>query len=409
MLGLGLPLFGSREILIRTHAHSSNLVGSGYLLCLNYTARKSSRSSCSCFHFSSGDLTYLDNMLAPPELGHLKCACDAPADDECEVPSLVTLADAGAACSDEPVVQALTSVNHMGPHGTQMGTTEHFRRQMTEKLMSGKFDRVVIEVCCEEDSVISMNVVGRSLAGRVTEALNLADSRTVTVLHAIMRVAEHMNIDVHFWISIPCTAGCTWQRVNRAKGSKAGDVNLAKELIRVCLDLATHVMKIGGKVYWEWPETNDLWQYYDVQLFIDEWKLKPALIASSAVGMAFNVPGYQDEVYVKKRWKIETNNDVFVAASQHLADPPGNLREVDFVQCRGKIAKQTAQYTPEFAKHFWNTIVPKSRVTRAAVRNPLAIVPKSRGTRAAVVVRKGLASRSGTKMPPSYFRESGVD
>ena len=121
-------------------------------------------------------------------------------------------------------------------------------------------------------------------------------------------------------------------------------------------------MKIGGKVYWEWPEKNDLWQYNDVQLFIDEWKLKPALIASSAVGMAFNVPGYQDEVYVKKRWKIETNNDVFVAASQHLADPPENLREVDFVQCRGKIAKQTAQYTPEFAKHFWNTIVPNSRV-----------------------------------------------
>ena len=175
------------------------------------------------------------------------------------------------------------------------------------------------------------------------------------------------------------------------------------------LDLATHVMKIGGKVYWEWPEKNDLWQYNDVQLFIDEWKLKPALIASSAVGMAFNVPGYQDEVYVKKRWKIATNNNVFVAASQHLADPPENLHEVDFVQCRGKIAKQTAQYTPEFAKHFWNTIVPKSRVTRAAVRNPLAIVPKSRGTRAAVVVRKGLASRSGTKMPPSYFRESGVD
>ena len=28
------------------HAHSSNLVGSGYLLCLNYTARKSSRSPC---------------------------------------------------------------------------------------------------------------------------------------------------------------------------------------------------------------------------------------------------------------------------------------------------------------------------------------------------------------------------
>ena len=64
--------------------------------------------------------------------------------------------------------------------------------------MSGKFDRVVVELYCKEDSVISMNVEGRSLAGKVTEALNLADSRTVTALHAIVRVAEHMNIDVHF-------------------------------------------------------------------------------------------------------------------------------------------------------------------------------------------------------------------
>ena len=80
----------------------------------------------------------------------------------------------------------------------QKGERQHFRRQMTEKLMSGKFDRVVVELCCEEDSVISMNVVGRSLAGRVTEALNLADSRTVTILHAIVRIADHMNIDVHF-------------------------------------------------------------------------------------------------------------------------------------------------------------------------------------------------------------------
>ena len=63
-------------------------------------------------------------------------------------------------------------------------------------------------------------------------------------------------------------------------------------MIRVCLDLATYVMKIDGKVDWEWPATNDLWQHNDVQLFIEKWELKPALIVSSAVGMAFNVPGY---------------------------------------------------------------------------------------------------------------------
>ena len=57
MLGLGLPLFGSRELLTRTQAHSSNLVGSGYLLCLNYTARKSSRSSC------AGEGVVIDHVL----------------------------------------------------------------------------------------------------------------------------------------------------------------------------------------------------------------------------------------------------------------------------------------------------------------------------------------------------------
>ena len=62
----------------------------------------------------------------------------------------------------------------------------------------GKFDQVVFELCCEEESVLSMNVVGRRLTGRYTEALNLADSRTVTILHAIVRIADHMNIDVHF-------------------------------------------------------------------------------------------------------------------------------------------------------------------------------------------------------------------
>ena len=188
---------------------------------------------------------------------------------------------------------------------------------MTEKLMSGQFGRVVFELCCEEDSVLSMNVVGRSLAGRVTEALNLADSRTVTVLHAIMRVAEHMNIDVHFWISIPCTAGCTGQRVNRTKGFKAGQGNFTKGVIRVFLDLATYVRKIDGKVAWERPETNDHWQHNDVQRFIDKWKRKPALIASSAVGMAFNILGYQDEVYVKKRRKITRNSNVSVVACQN--------------------------------------------------------------------------------------------
>ena len=72
-------------------------------------------------------------------------------------------------------------------------------------------------------------------------------------------------------------------------------------------------------------------------------------------------------------------------------------------QYRGKFAKQLAEYIPEFARHFWNTIAFNCGIIRAAAvaRKPVAIVSKSRVTRATVVVRKRLANRSGTQMPSS--------
>ena len=72
-------------------------------------------------------------------------------------------------------------------------------------------------------------------------------------------------------------------------------------------------------------------------------------------------------------------------------------------QYRGRFAKQLAEYTAEFAKHFWNTIAFNCDINRAAAvgRKAVAIVSKSRVTRATVVVRKGLAKRSRMQMPSS--------
>ena len=189
---------------------------------------------------------------------------------------------------------------HMKPHATQRRTNEHGRKQIAEKLMNDKSDREVFELDREGNSVRSEDVVGHRRTGRVTEALNLSDLRTVTTLHAIVRVAGHMNIDVHHLICIPCMAGCTRQKVNRNKGCKAGQVNCTEEVSRVCRDPALYVRKIEAEVEREEPETNDLRHHNDVQLFMDKWKQKPASIVSPSVGMAFNVPGCQDEIYSKK-------------------------------------------------------------------------------------------------------------
>ena len=72
-------------------------------------------------------------------------------------------------------------------------------------------------------------------------------------------------------------------------------------------------------------------------------------------------------------------------------------------QYRGRFAKQLAEYTAEFARHFRNRIAFNCGINRAAAvaRKPVAIVSKSRVTRATVVVRKRLANRSATQLPPS--------
>ena len=45
--------------------------------------------------------------------------------------------------------------------------------------MSGKYDRLFLEFCCEVDSALCENVTGLSLAVRVTENIDDTDKRTI--------------------------------------------------------------------------------------------------------------------------------------------------------------------------------------------------------------------------------------
>ena len=176
----------------------------------------------------------------------------------------------------EPVERVEVPVNgdSVAQRKSQRGAIEQFKRHATEKLHSRRYDNLVLEICCKEDSELSRNVGRRSLAIRVTENLDLTDKDTTRALHAITRTAKHMSMAVHIWVSIPCTAGCRWKRINAAKGIVTGDMPLTKKMVAVAIGLGEHTVTSGGHVHWEWPSTCDLWNGKDVHEFLGRGKLR---------------------------------------------------------------------------------------------------------------------------------------
>ena len=65
-------------------------------------------------------------------------------------------------------------------------------------------------------------------------------------LHSITRTAQHLCISIHVWVAVPCTAGCSWANVNRAKGVETGDAELTDKSIEVAIGVAKHVHTAGG-------------------------------------------------------------------------------------------------------------------------------------------------------------------
>ena len=131
------------------------------------------------------------------------------------------------------------------------GTSVELLHDAKVKLLTGTFDVLMIELCCEPDSALSKATPSRAIALRITKGSDLVRKETKSMLHALIRCASTMNVLIHVWVSIPCTAGCTWRRINDSKGIVTGDPELTKALIEAAKPVCIHAAKVGGIVSWE--------------------------------------------------------------------------------------------------------------------------------------------------------------
>ena len=214
-------------------------------------------------------------------------------------------------------------------------------RQVRRKILTGQFATLLLELCCGEDSMLAAHAPDGCLSVRITQRDDMTRTATRRMIHGIIRFACRCGLQVHGWISIPCTAGCRIKYLNDFLEQPTGDPELTEALIAAVVPICKHLIKRQQHFSWEWPETNLLWDHASVQKLLSTTpNVQTCLVATAAVGLNFEkiVDGQPHTCYLKKRWRIDTTHPALPTALAPYSTIPAFPVE-SFVPTLGKFAR----------------------------------------------------------------------
>ena len=146
------------------------------------------------------------------------------------------------------------------------------------------------------------------------------------------------------WVSIPCTGGSPWNRLNKMKSKETRDkikahVTLFSQLCEATKVVAQKVSDVGGVSALEWPKGCDYWKFQAVQEFISLHGLKIMEFDSCAFGLVAKF-GTEKGTPIRKPWRVDSNCEFLL---QNL-DRQCN-KSHDHAPCAGRDTKVSARYT----------------------------------------------------------------
>eukprot|EP00971_Amphidinium_carterae_P081414 1610790-Amphidinium_carterae.1 len=216
--------------------------------------------------------------------------------------------------------------------------------------VSDGVERVVIELCCETNSLLGQRSPSGTLVVRVTEKDDLSSPESIRYL--VVQI-QSSRLPIMLWVSVPCTTGCTWLRTTphikddpRHKQKVAQDRCLAKN----ALTLVHCAYKAKRVVCWEWPRFSDLWK----SGVADELQ-RLGFQACDIDGCAFNLL-VQGEL-VMKPWRIMTNDMSMVRGLIGKRCVGKHQHR----QCRGAVARDSANYSNEMVDCIHHAFIGSTR------------------------------------------------
>ncbi|CAK0884153.1 unnamed protein product [Prorocentrum cordatum] len=233
-------------------------------------------------------------------------------------------------------------------------------QQARSMIITGDYRFLLLELGCSEDSELSAAAQERCLAVRIAAREDLTLRSTKRAIHCIISFCVLHEVEVHAWVSIPCTFGCPWKSVNTPLGVNAGSESLTNKLIDAAVQICEHVDRANNTFSWEWADRNLLWHDPRVVDMLARRGAVDSVVSSAAVGMSFgkNIKGTNQQVFIKKKWRVATTHPGVPIEPGPCADLPKHIPQASFVECRGKIAAASALYTPLMATLIWEALKP---------------------------------------------------
>ena len=160
-----------------------------------------------------------------------------------------------------------------------------------------------LELCCASDSELAAAVVEHSVVIRVTSSEDLQPTRTRPALHRLLMIYKVHDVVVVIWVSIPCTAGTPFKRINEKLGAVTGDLAMTYKLVVAAVVLRRCAVRIGDGFSWEWSKSNELWDLVVLRNPFARCGSSSCLVSTTAVGQQFvdreGSESYYDVVCVK--------------------------------------------------------------------------------------------------------------
>ena len=151
-------------------------------------------------------------------------------------------------------------------------------------------NRIMVELCTSASSRLGRRTVHSH--GCEVVRVTIDDDLTTDIgLHkALDAVKAFVGPNILVWVSIPCTGGSPWQRINAAKSERArrlieGHYRLFWALFANVKKVAEVVFKLGGYIAMEWPRSCAYWLEQDVQQFVSQLGLQSVYLDGCMFGL----------------------------------------------------------------------------------------------------------------------------
>ena len=140
---------------------------------------------------------------------------------------------------------------------------------------------------CASDSELAAAVVEHSVVIRVTSSADLQLTSTRPALHRLLMICKAYDVVSNIWVSIPCTAGTPFRRINEKLGAETGNLVMTYNLGVAAVGLCRHDVRIGDGFSREWSNGNELWDLVVVRNFFTRCGSSFCLVSTTAVGQQF--------------------------------------------------------------------------------------------------------------------------